>query len=391
MPTTKPGRDSSSDLDALAGELEREGLAGGLDAVGFAAASPFEGTRRLLEERKAAGLSAGMQFTFRNPKRSTTPADALPGAEALVVGARSYRRREPIVAAAPAASGTVARYSWVDHYVPLRQGLERMARRLRDVGWRARVLADDNALVDREAAYRAGLGWYGKNTNLLLVGRGSWFVLGAVVTDAPLPAHSQPPAEGCGTCTRCLPACPTGALVSPGVLDARRCLAWLLQAEGVFPREHRVALGSRIYGCDDCQEVCPPNRVEISRRPPPPAEPGAEATVQLLEILEEPDDHALLERFARWYVPARQARYLRRNALVALGNVGDGTDERVGRALGSALRDRDPVLRGHAVWAAARLGRRDLVDELSEHEDDPEVTAELAALPAPRAGVSATA
>ena len=128
------------------------------------------------------------------------------------------------------------------------------------------MVADDNALVDREAAYRAGLGWYGKNANLLLPGEGSWFVLGSVVTDAPAAPPSRPRrcADGCGTCTRCLDGCPTGAIVAPGVVDARRCLAWLLQVEGAFPREHRVALGDRLYGCDDCQEVCPPNR---RRRP----------------------------------------------------------------------------------------------------------------------------
>ena len=376
------------EMQAIVDELRREGLDGGLDAVGIAAAEPFDGTRRLLDERRAAGLSAGMEFTYRNPTRATSPGQALAGARALVVGARSYRRQDPDGApAAPGpagAAGTVARYSWIDHYVPLRRALDRVADRLRGHGWSARVLADDNALVDREAAYRAGLGWYGKNTNLLIGDRGSWFVLGAVVTDAPLPANVERAADGCGTCTRCLPACPTGALVSPGVLDARRCLAWLLQAEGVFPREYRAALGSRIYGCDDCQEVCPPNRLEIRRRPPPAAERGAQAQVDLLEIIEEPDDAALIDRFGRWYVPRRQPRYLRRNALVALGNIGDGGDGRVARALATALAGDDPIVRAHAVWAAARLGRLDLVGDLVDHEDDPAVRAELRALPARR-------
>ncbi len=377
--------DAPAQLEALSSELEREGLAAGLDAVGVAPATAFEATRRHLEERKAAGLSASMQFTYRNPARSTAPARALPGARALVVGARSYRRQEPGgTAVGHGATGTVARYSWVDHYLPLRQALEVVADRLRAHGWRARVLADDNALVDREAAYRAGLGWYGKNTNLLLADRGSWFVLGAVVTDAPLPASPGPVEDGCGTCARCLPACPTGALIAPGVLDARHCLAWLLQAEGVFPREHRMALGSRIYGCDECQEVCPANRLEIRLRPPPPSEPGAEATVELLEILEEPDDRALLDRFGRWYIPARQPRYLRRNALVALGNVGDGRDPRVERALTGALHDPDPIVRGHAVWAAALLDRVDLIQSIAHREDHPLVRDELEALPPPR-------
>ena len=384
--TAAATRDAPDELQALSTEIEQEGLAAGLDAVGVAPATPFEKTRQHLEERKAAGLAATMQFTYRNPARSTDPSRALPGAQALVVGARSYRRQEPgRPALGGAATGTVARYSWVDHYLPLRQALEVVADRLRAHGWRARVLADDNALVDREAAYRAGLGWYGKNTNLLLADRGSWFVLGAVVTDAPLPAAPGPVEDGCGTCARCLPACPTGALIGPGTLDARHCLAWLLQAEGVFPREHRIALGRRIYGCDECQEVCPPNRVELRRRPPPPAEPGAEATVELLEILEAPDDRALLERFGRWYVPAREPRYLRRNALVALGNVGDGRDPRVVRALAAALRDPDPIVRGHAAWAAARLDRVELVQSLVYREADPLVRDELEALPPPRA------
>lgn len=375
----------TADLAELADHLVRVGRGAGLDAVGMAAAGPFDHTRRVLEERKAAGLHGGMHFTYGDPARSTDPGRALAGARALVVGARSYRRADPPhpdEAEGPVAR--VARYSWDDAYAPLRRALTVVAERLTAAGWRARVLADDNAMVDREAAYRAGLGWYGKNTNLLLADRGSWFVLGAVVTDAPLPASPGPVEDGCGTCARCLPACPTGALIGPGVLDARHCLAWLLQAEGVFPREHRTALGSRIYGCDECQEVCPPNRLEIRRRPPPPAEPGAQATVELLEILGAPDDRALLERFGRWYVPARQPRYLRRNALVALGNVGDGRDPRVERALIDALHHPDPIVRGHAVWAAARLGRVDLVQALAQREDHPLVGDELEALPPPR-------
>jgi epoxyqueuosine reductase len=272
----------------------------------------------------------------------------------------------------------VARYSWSDHYAPLRQGLGVVASRLEAEGWRARVLVDDNALVDREAAHRAGLGWYGKNTLLLLPGRGSWFVLGSVVTDAPLPPSTAGATGTCGTCARCLAACPTGALVEPGVLDARRCLAWLLQAPGSFPIELRSALGGRIYGCDDCQEVCPPNRTEDRHRPPPPAREEDEPWVELVWLLGRTDDE-LLDHLGRWYIPRRQPRYLRRNALVALGNVGDGRDRRVVDALRDGLAHRDPLVRGHAVWAAARLGRADLVAVMAPSEADPEVRAELSA------------
>jgi epoxyqueuosine reductase len=349
----------AADLRPLAEELCRLGRGAGLDAVGVAPAETFTGTRRILQERKAAGLHGGMHFTYGDPIRATEPDRALAGARALVVGARSYRRADPPPPAlGPAAR--VARYSWADEYAPLREALGAMAGRLNADGWRATVLADDNALVDREAAYRAGLGWYGKNTNLLLPGRGSWFVLGSVITDAPLPADERPVDDGCGPCTRCLPACPTGALVAPGVLDARRCLAWLLEAPGSFPVEYREALGGRIYGCDECQEACPPNKARDRRDPPPAAGAHDEAWVELVGLLESSDDD-LLARFGRWYVPRRQARYLRRNALVALGNVGDGSDPAVARVLSRALAGADPLVREHAEWAAHRLGRGDLV------------------------------
>jgi epoxyqueuosine reductase len=359
----------------LVDELRVLGREAGLDAIGVAPAEPFLDTRRHLEERKAAGLHGGMAFTYRDPRRSTDPGAALPGARALVVGARAYRRR-PVPK--PEGVGPVARvaaYSWRDHYAPLRAALGVVAERLAGDGWRARVLVDDNALVDREAAYRAGLGWYGKSTNLLLQGRGSWFVLGSVVTDAPLPPDA-PVADQCGSCTRCLPACPTGAIVAPGVLDARRCLAHLVQAPGPFPVELRPALGDRLYGCDDCQEACPPNRVDERRLPPPAAGDGDEAWVAVLDILAA-DDAELLRRFGRWYIPRRQPRYLRRNALVVLGNTADGADPAVEAALRRALADDDPLVRGHAVWAAYRLHRADLVDDLVGDDRHPDVVAEV--------------
>ena len=364
---------------AYVDELRALGLAAGLDAVGVASAEPFAFARRVLTERRAAGLNGALHFTYGNPERATDPSRALTGAQALVVGARSYRRQ----AHRPRAGrphARVASYAWADHYRPLRDALGQVARRLEADGWRARVLADDNALVDREAAYRAGLGWYGKNANLLLPGEGSWFVLGAVVTDAPLAASGPPEhvADGCGTCTRCLASCPTGAIVTPGVVDARRCLAWLLQVEGPFPAEFRVALGDRVYGCDDCQEVCPPNRRRGRDGPePPPAGEAAEPTVDLLDLLAASDDE-LLDRHGRWYVPGRQARYLRRNALVALGNAADPASPAVVAALRSALASGDPLVRGHAVWAARRLGRADLAGGLA-HDPDPQVRAELVA------------
>jgi epoxyqueuosine reductase len=335
--------------------LRDAGLAAGLAAVGFAAAEPFDATLVHLRERKAAGLHGGMQFTFRNPERSTTPTRILSGARSLVVGALGYRRSPPDLA--PAAA-RIAAYAWDDYYGALKGALGVMADVLTTNGHRARIVADDNALVDREAAYRAGIGWYGKNTNLLLEGQGSWFVLGSIVTDAEL-APDEPQPDGCGTCDRCRPACPTGALVEPGVLDARRCLAWLLQAEGEFPEQHRAALGDRIYGCDDCQEACPPNRRvdrNLEEAGQPVAVPEANAAVEIEFLLRASDDD-LMARVGRWYIPRRDPRYLRRNALVVLGNL--AAERRIPAAtvealLAPYLDTDDELLRTHAEWARSR-------------------------------------
>jgi epoxyqueuosine reductase len=368
---------TADDLVALVDELRRIGLSSGLDAVGVTSAAVFDRARHMLQTRKEAGLHGGMHFTYGDPERSTDPDRALPGARSLVVGARSYQRTDAESAiGGERPQGRVARYSWRDEYAPLRDALGAMAARLEADGFRTRVLADDNALVDREAAWRAGLGWYGKNANLLLPGLGSWFVLGSVITDAPLPSSDQPVEDGCGSCTRCLPACPTGALVAPGVLDARRCLAWLLEAPGVFPIEYRQALGDRIYGCDDCQTACPPNRLAERRDQGRPITTEDQPWVDVLELLSLPDDE-LLARQGRWYIPRRQARYVRRNALVVLGNVGDGRDTEVARALKLALADSDPIVRGHAVWAARQLDRSDLLGDMAERETHADVLAEL--------------
>lgn len=380
----RTGRPRSPQLDdpaAYRDELLAVGTEHGLDVAGVTAAVAWPDARLRLEGRKAAGLHAGMRFTYLDPARATDPRRAVPDARSLVVGAVAYRRRPP-APTGPGPAGRVAAYAWIEHQEPLRRALKVVAARLKADGWRARVLIDDNGLVDREAAHRAGIGWFGKNSNLLVPGRGSWFVLGAVVTSAPLPADAVPVADGCGPCRRCLDACPTGAIVEPGVIDANRCLSWILQIEGDLPREHREAVGDRLYGCDDCQEVCPPNRRAAEADPPPPAEPGAVAEVPLLDLLRATDDE-VLARHGRWYIPGRDPDHVRRNALVVLGNTADPADAEVAAALAAHLAHPNAVLRSHAAWAARRLGRHDLLDAaLAADGPDGPVARELAA-PAP--------
>ncbi len=362
---------TSERIGATIEELREIGLEAGLDALGVAPAETFESTRRDLEGRRDRGLADTMQFTYRNPARSTDPTRVLASAKVVVVGARSYLRPTSSRKDEGGPMARVARYAQRDEYADLRRALDLVADRLRADDHEAVVVADENALVDREAAYRAGIGWYGKSSNVLLPGHGSWFVLGSVVTDAPLPFTTAEVDDGCGTCVRCIEGCPTGAIVEPGVVDAGRCLAWLVQREGVFPREFRPQLGDRIYGCDECQEVCPPNRAE-SRRAHRPAngDAGSDRDVDvevaglaILELLDS-DDETLLARYGQWYIPRREVRYLRRNALVVLGNSGAGSAPEVERALRRYLTDPDELLRAHSVWAAAQLGRRDLLVDL---------------------------
>ena len=353
-------------------QLRQLGLDAGLCAVGVSSAEPFSEVCSTIEQRRAQGLHDRMQFTYRNPARSTDPSRTLPEPRALVVGAYDYQREAP---PRPRGEplGRVAAYSWEDHYQHLRAALEPIAARLRAEGHRAVVLADQNHLVDRAAAHRAGIGWWGKSSNILVPEVGSLVILGSVLTDAPLETPRVPPvADGCQSCTKCLTACPTDAIVAPGVIDARRCLAWLVQAEGMFPIEYREALGDRIYGCDDCQDVCPPN--QLRRRRPSSAGAG-DAWVSVLDMLAATDE-SLIQQFGRWYIPRRDPLYLRRNALLVLANTARPDDPRVAAAVQLALAHDAPMIRAHAVWAARRLGLQHLLTPLT-HDQASEVQLEL--------------
>jgi epoxyqueuosine reductase len=293
-------------------ELEELGQELGLDVVGAATVEPYERTERDIRERRARGLFADMRFTMARPEVSCHPEALLPDARSIVSAAFCYYHPEP---ERPLGFGRLPRYTWYDAYDELRAKLERLGQRL---GGNYRVLVDANQHVDREAAARSGVGFYGKNTLLITRRFGSWVVLGTLVTDVEIEA--TPPLDAdCGSCTLCIEACPTGALDEPGTLDSTKCLSYWTQSEHAMPEEYREELGAQVYGCDICQDVCPWNRGVEKRRATEPLPVGAEPHVDLVAWLEA-DPAELRERYSRLYVPRNDGRFLQRNALIALDN-----------------------------------------------------------------------
>ena len=328
-------------LDDLAALVREDGV-----VLGAAPAAPYAAAEAAIRDRRGRGLFADMRFTMQQPERSCHPETALRGARTVVSALIEVWEPEPPRPAG--AVGRLPRYAWGDPYTRLRTALARVREALRGDGARAAVFVDHNMHVDRAGSHAAGLTFSGKNTMAIAPGLGSFVALGAVITDAPLVAAAPAAVrDGCGSCTLCIDACPTGALDEPGVLDATRCLSYWTQSRADAPDDVAVALEDRVYGCDICQDVCPWNAGPARRRADA-ANPEAEAFVPLADWLAAPDDD-LRRRYGRLYVPDRDPRYLRRNALVALANGPAGH-----HALADPFRAcGDPVLER----AAARVGR----------------------------------
>ncbi|MGH8914972.1 MAG: epoxyqueuosine reductase [Acidimicrobiia bacterium] len=326
-------------FEGLTDELAAVAGARGASSFGVAGAQRFERELVALQAGKVSGRDGSLRFTYDDPDLGTDVTRSFPWAKRIVVIGRDYLAEADM----PAGRGAiVGRFATSDHYEAVREITTGLAAKLHEEGYRAEVLIDDNRLVDRAAAARAGVGWVGRSTMVLAPGHGPWMLLGSVVTDAPL-TISAPMQRDCGTCVACVPACPTGALDERG-LDARRCLSAWLQSPGSIPHWIRMHLGRRIYGCDDCLTACPPGKRALAA--------AGEDRIDLPfhELLASSDDE-LLHRFHWWYVPRRQGRFLRRNLLVAAGN---SAEVGARSQIEAHLDHRSSMIRGHAAWAMAR-------------------------------------
>ncbi|MGA9760833.1 MAG: tRNA epoxyqueuosine(34) reductase QueG [Gaiellaceae bacterium] len=326
-------------LSEIAAEL-------GLDAAAAAPAEPYESTERAINERRAEGLFADMSFTLARPEVSCHPERLLDGARSVVSAALSYYLPGP---GPSAGEGRLARHAWRDHYGELRLKLAALGER---IGGRYRVLVDSSEHVDREAAVRAGLGFFGKNGLVIAPRLGSWIVLGTLVSDVAI-EPGEPLGRDCGACRLCMDACPTGALVREGVLDARRCLSYWTQSRTALPGPMRERMGAGVYGCDICQQVCPWNRGAEKRRGKLALD-AAEPLISLEDWLTA-DGSELAVRYQRLYFPRRDPRFLRRNALVALA---DSDTKEHQPLLERYAGGGDELLAEHARWALGRLRER---------------------------------
>lgn len=321
----------------------------GIDELGVCQAVPYDRAEQAIADRKGSGFFADLKFTMARPELSCHPEKLVEGAVSVISTALCYWYPD-VDPQSSQPHGRLARYTRADAYEALISRLESIVERIVAAGFKARVLVDSNEHVDREAAIRSGVGYSGKNTVVITRRLGSWVVLGTIVTSAPLePTDALRP--GCGSCTLCIDACPTDALidVEGGRLDVTRCISYWTQSRHRIPEDVRDVMGDMAYGCDICQEVCPWNRGVEARRSDLQGVPWG---VNLVDWLEQ-EGERVDDQWDRLFVPKKQMRWLRRNALVALGNSGD---ERNAALVAPWLSDSDPMLREHAAWAIRKLG-----------------------------------
>jgi epoxyqueuosine reductase len=297
------------------------------------------------------GAGGEMVYLSRTAQKRCDLQQVLPGAKSVIALAFNYFQGK----SSKKDHGRIARYAWgEDYHDLLEKKLGRIDRFLRDHGGAQKYYVDTGPILERDYAAMAGVGWHGKSTMLLNRKLGTWFFLAEILTTLEF-APDSPEKDRCGTCTRCIAACPTGAITAPHYVDARRCISYLtIELKGSIPLELRPLIGDRIYGCDDCLDACPWNRfARISRENAFKMPPQIEA-MRLRDYLSL-DEEKFRELFCHSPIKRTKRRGLLRNVCVALGNVGGADDL---PALEKAALDREPLVAEHARWAISQIGNR---------------------------------
>ena len=349
-----------------------------LSILGITSSDSFVEGAQAATARLSDGLMGDLPwYTQERIDRGTDPRALLPGARSIISVAVIYPSTRPEL---EIGRGRVARYAWGrDYHNVLKKRLKQLITRVSqhlDRPVAHKIYVDDGPMLDREVARRAGVGFFGKNT-MILTQAGSWTFLGQIITDLELP-QDVPSPKSCGTCMQCMPACPTGAIVEPYVIDSKKCISYLtIEHRGPIPRELRPLVGDMIFGCDLCQEACPINEVRGDAEPDKAFAPNPNwssldpATVLLL------DEKSFQETFQGSPIRRATCEGLRRNACVVLGNLGDAATI---PSLINVLDDPSALVRGHAAWALGRLGGSDAKGSLKavkRTEIDPMVLEEI--------------
>lgn len=352
---------ATTETEARTREVLRAVRDVGFDACSVAPVERLPAAVRL-EEWLEAGMHGSMGWMARDPSRRTDPREVVADARSVLITALSYWTGED--ACHDPTRGCISRYAWGEEYHRvLGHRMEELWERIQELvpGVEGRWYVDTGPVLEKAWAERAGLGWIGKHTNLISRELGSWIFLGALILDIELESGAGHD-DFCGSCRRCIDVCPTDAIVEPYVLDARRCISYLtIENRGPIPKRFRRPMGNRIFGCDDCQDVCPWNRFARQSREARQFGPRPGNRDPVLVDLLQLDEEDFRQRFrGSPILRAKRAGFVR-NVAVALGN---SNDPQAVPALVGALEDEEALVRGHAAWALGELGGAEAADAL---------------------------
>ena len=351
----------------------------GIDKIGFTTADPFVEMKNRLIRQQELGYQSG--FEHKNIDERTNPALLFDEPRSIIAIALAYpsRMKNPPKGKKGARRGLFARASWgIDYHMIVQEKLEQLAQYIENRVPEARFkwMVDTGELVDRAVAERARIGWSGKNCAIITPEFGSFVYLGEMITNLPF-EPDDPIEDQCGDCRICLDACPTGALVQGGQINAKICLSYITRTKDFVPDEFREKIGNRLYGCDTCQVVCPKNKGKDFHLHPE-MEPDPELVKPLLQPLLKISNREFKEKYGQLAGAWRGKKPIQRNAIIALAHFKE--KEALGDLIDLMFHDPRPVIRGTAAWAIGKIGGDEAKEALlkaREREKDVEVLGEI--------------